>query len=592
MLSRSGLALAWDFWEGGGVMKTGRRIIVSLVLWAWAGVELVAGASVAKVVDYSEATVVVYNSKRNDSKEIANHYVKVRGIPKENMIALKDIPAKEVVDRTEFNATILEPIRNAFTERGWWEMGSHPEYGKVATENKIKVMVVTRGVPLKIKEDLAGSAIDPNTGKPLAPLQGKQNQASVDSELALIGAPDVELNGAQTSLYYGKDVAFEDAGLPWMVMVARLDGTSSVVVNQRVDDAIEVERRGLWGRAYIDLARKTDGGYAQGEKWLMNTANLYGQAGFLTVIDAHAPTYPPNYPMEDAALYFGWYSGAADGPFKNPDFKFAKGAVACHIHSYSAATMGRPAFWVSALVDKGASAMLGNVWEPYLGLTHHLDLFNARLLQGYTFIEAAYMSAPALSWMNIAVGDPLYRPFSPSGYPEANQEEHGDYIALRLAQSRWGKPEERGELLLNLERAAENLKSGMLYEALALQTAAGKDMAKASGALDKAYGMYEKPADKLRVRMHQADFMRSAGKKQEAVVFLRKLEKEFAGIPEVDAVKAWILILDPPPPPPPGAGARGVKGAVPVLPGKASKTLQGEAADGEKQRRKGPPERR
>ena len=97
-----------------------------------------------------------------------------------------------------------------------------------------------------------------------------------------------------------------------MVMVARLDGTSSGVINERVDDAIEAERVGLWGRAYIDLARKTDGGFAQGESWLVNTAKLYGQAGFLTVIDAHGPTYPPNYPMEDAALYFGLMSALAE----------------------------------------------------------------------------------------------------------------------------------------------------------------------------------------------------------------------------------------------------------------------------------------
>ena len=57
--------------------------------------------------------------------------------------------------------------------------------------------------------------------------------------------------------------------------------------------------------------------------------------------------------------------------------------------------------------------MLGNVWEPYLSVTQHFDVYVARLLQGYTFIEAAYMASPALSWMNTAVGDPLYRPFQP-----------------------------------------------------------------------------------------------------------------------------------------------------------------------------------
>ena len=61
---------------------------------------------------------------------------------------------------------------------------------------------------------------------------------------------------------------------------------------------------------------------------------------------------------------------------------------------------------------KGAAASIGNVYEPYLQFTAQLDIFNDRLLHGFTFAESAYMSMRVLSWMSVMVGDPLYRPYA------------------------------------------------------------------------------------------------------------------------------------------------------------------------------------
>jgi uncharacterized protein (TIGR03790 family) len=38
-------------------------------------------------------------------------------------------------------------------------------------------------------------------------------------------------------------------------------------------------------------------------------------------------------------LYFGWYAGAVNGPFTVPVFRFPPGAIAVHIHSYSAQSL-------------------------------------------------------------------------------------------------------------------------------------------------------------------------------------------------------------------------------------------------------------
>ena len=67
--------------------------------------------------------------------------------------------------------------------------------------------------------------------------------------------------------------------------------------------------------------------------------------------------------------------------------------------------------WVGPLIAHGADATMGCVYEPYLALTPHVDIFTRRLLDGDSFAEAAYACQPGLSWMTTVVGDPLYQPF-------------------------------------------------------------------------------------------------------------------------------------------------------------------------------------
>ena len=116
--------------------------------------------------------------------------------------------------------------------------------------------------------------------------------------------------------------------------------------------------------------------------------------------------------MDHAAVYLGWYSRPVQGPMARDDFRFVPGAIAVHIHSFSAGSLrDAHADWAAPLLAHGAAATMGNVYEPYLALTPHLDVFADRLRNGFTFAESAYASKPVLSWMTTFVGDPLYRPF-------------------------------------------------------------------------------------------------------------------------------------------------------------------------------------
>ena len=179
--------------------------------------------------------------------------------------------------------------------------------------------------------------------------------------------------------------------------------------------ALNLEHYGLHGRAYFDAQGTHDPGYVVGDDWMRNAWHAFQQAGYECDFDERPETFAEDYPMTDAAIYAGWYSERVVGPFRRPDFRFQTGAVAYHLHSSSgAAVRTRTAFWVGPLLAKGAVATMGNVYEPYLLYTPHIDMFFKRLLAGAPFLEAAYYCEPVLSWQTTFEGDPLYRPFAAS----------------------------------------------------------------------------------------------------------------------------------------------------------------------------------
>lgn len=115
--------------------------------------------------------------------------------------------------------------------------------------------------------------------------------------------------------------------------------------------------------------------------------------------------------MDAPAFYFGWYTFRPCGYFAEKGFSFPRGASALHIYSFSASDMLNAANWTPAFVSKGAAAVFGNVYEPYLGGTHHPHVYALALARGMSSGEAATAAMPFLSWQGVFVGDPLFKPF-------------------------------------------------------------------------------------------------------------------------------------------------------------------------------------
>jgi len=373
-----------------------RRLWVALVVGLAAGRAGAAPSEADRVIVLASETVP-------EGVAVARHYMEARGIPEENLCLVR-APAEEEISRERFDADIWEPLRN-FLSR--WEGRFEVELEDGALrlsmgERRAKFLVPVFGVPVKI------------TGYEDVRTMYLSRAGAVDSELALLPSGGHPLVGGLVNPYFGSDAPFGPPLDGGMILVSRLDGPSAEIAARLVDDAVWAESQGgLKGRAYVDTRGITKGPYAEGDAWLLRAADALKRAGFETEVDARPEVLPLAHPMPDAAVYLGWYSDAAVGPMVKPEFRFNRGAVAYHLHSFSGtAIRDAKSHWVGPLLAHGACATAGAVYEPYLEGTPHVDILMDRLLKGYAWGEAAWMAQSQTSWQMCFIGDPLYRPFA------------------------------------------------------------------------------------------------------------------------------------------------------------------------------------
>jgi len=365
------------------------------------------GTSSASSPD-AAATIVVYNQNDPDSKPLADYYAGKRKILADHVVGL-DAPVAEEITRADYTQRIQNPLRKIFSDRQWWSMGTLPNGKSVPQACSIHFVALIRGMPLKIAPD--ASITEPN---PLIPdIMKTRNEASVASELACLGIFDYPLNGLIPNPYYHRFSPIADTALGEVVLlVSQLDGVTPDDVRRIIDDSIETERTGLWGWACVDARGITDGGYQEGDQWLLAAAREMQSGGIPVILDDSPDLFDADFPLDHVAIYYGWYAENICGPFAKPGFRFQKGAIAVHIHSFSAETLRDPnRHWCAPFISRGAAATLGNVYEPYLAMTTNLEIFQDRIQSGFTLAESAWMGTRCLSWMNTVIGDPLYRPF-------------------------------------------------------------------------------------------------------------------------------------------------------------------------------------
>lgn len=466
-----------------------------------------AGTSVfaaEEISDESARVVVVANSDDPESLDVAAHYMRVRGIPEGNLVALP-MPTKETVSWREFGERVFSPLRREFVARGWID-GVVPEGvpadaffraplafpknfdpSKSKNAEKISFVVLCRGVPLRIANAPELLPPLPPPPEPTVNADGETvpaperkrgpldvNCASADSEIALLGVPETAANGAVLNPFFKDNLNRKIPAAKLFLRVARLDGITAADAKALADGAVAAEEKGLLGRAYVDIG----GPHAQGDKWLALCAEKTRELGFGTSIERSRALMDATARYDAPALYFGWYSGSVGGFFRDPNFRFPAGAVAIHIHSFSATSMRSKTAWTPGLVARGAAATVGNVYEPYLGMSHYPHYFLEALAEGKTAGEAAAYSIPVLSWQGIFVGDPLYRPLKKSVEAQMTEARRAptrlsQYAFLRAANlaAAGGDAEAERSILKSAEMSAPGL---ALNFALAEKEAAEK----------------------------------------------------------------------------------------------------------------------
>ena len=523
-------------------MVRGMRCL-GMLAGAFAAMSLMAVATPAV-----DGVAVLYNSAIPDSAKLAEIYRRARGIPEENLIGL-DMPQVPDISRADYDAKIAGPLRAEFDRRGWWQRARDRDGLTMPRSNKIRVLVTMRGVPLRIQPtpkpappaDKAPEKPAANpTGKEANPFLGRDD-AAVDSELAMVGIEGLPLDGGLANKFYRSDKSWSQVDMPFLMLTSRIDASSYGICDRMIKDAVEVEKTGLWGMAYVDIANK----FPQGDQWLETVVKSCDGVGMPTMVDRFNETLPRNYPMNEAAVYFGWYDWNASGALLNPRFKFRRGAVAVHLHSFSAEQLGNASKnWCAPLLARGATVTVGNVYEPYLHLTHDLGIIQQRLLDGYSWVEACWMAMPVTSWQGVVLGDPLYRPFAHLGGGGDILKEDVPYRALRAALLQW--PDDAWERRRQLSSAALRLRSGVLLEAQGLGLLHQGLQAEAALKFREAKTLYPATDDQMRLDMHLIAMDRAGGRKDLAMRGLRDAQMRYGSIPEADALKGWIDIIEPP----------------------------------------------
>jgi uncharacterized protein (TIGR03790 family) len=498
-----------------------------------AAVLLFASAGTASGSGLADRVIVVANSNAPDSLAIARHYAEVRGVPPANIIAL-GMPVAETITWREFVASIWQPLEDELVGKGWIDaiaMNLHDDVGRrkyAVSGQKIAALVLCRGVPLRISND-------PSLFREISPLtehpELRTNQGAVDSELSLLAQTDYPINAAIPNPLFRNDNP-TDMVRQQVVKVSRLDGPSAADAMHLVDLAVEAERTGLLGRAYVDIA----GPDKQGDLWLEAAAENIRLLGLDLSVSRGPGTLAATARIDAPAIYLGWYAKDMNGPFSLPGFRFPPGAIAVHIHSFSAHTLrSATEGWCGPLIARGAAATVGNVFEPYLEYIHRPDLLMKALGRGDDLVDAAYYALPVLSWQSIVIGDPLYRPFSvpltaQTRDPSALPPQLAGYAVIR--QMNLLDAEDKKQEAINVGKSAmKEVPSLALALALAQRLLASGNGEEATWVVKGAADTADTSASNWELICEGASFLAANKKSAEAIDLYRKLF-------EVDAIPA------------------------------------------------------
>jgi uncharacterized protein (TIGR03790 family) len=339
-----------------------------------------------------ENVLLVINQSSGISKQIGDYYARRRSIPATNVCRI-EAPETEVISRQAYEDRVAAPIAQCLRSKGLTET--------------ILYIVTTLGVPLRI--DGAGASLQTDI-------------AAVDSELTMLygdlhGRSHPLKGPAPNPFFAQRDAPFVHSAYP-IYLVTRLAGYDLNDVKGLIDRSIGAVNR---GKVVLDLPTDQD---TMGNDWLRDAAILLPKERVL--VDESKEVL---YNQKDVIGYASWGSNDAGRKQRMLGFQWLPGAIMTEYVSTNARTFERPpADWnlstwdlkdrlrwfagspqsmIADYIHEGVTGAAGHVFEPYLQYTPRPQHLFPAYLSGRNLAESYYLSIPAVSWMNIVVGDPL-----------------------------------------------------------------------------------------------------------------------------------------------------------------------------------------
>lgn len=356
-----------------------------LLLLAW----LVA-ATVARALGPHEIALLV-NANSPASREVANHYIKLRGVPLQNVVYL-DLPAdfggsNSVISLEEFQRLVYSPTTNALRERriqdhllAWVYSAGFPTTVQADSPLSIHGVTFAHGQAVSAEE-----ARDAKRGSPLFRGPGSANGLKGESLSLEQFAVSLRTNMPVPCMTLGHVGA---GGLPVAEIVeglrqaARSDGTRpDGVVNFVVSTDVRSTCR-AWQ--------------------IPGVVNELAALGVRTTITTNQP--------DRTTSLIGLQIGAAvlDRPL---GVKLLPGSMAEHLTSFGAVFAHPEQSKITEWLRAGAAGSAGTVTEPFaLWPKFPHARFFVHYAAGCTLLESMSLSlaAPAQTFL---LGDPLARPY-------------------------------------------------------------------------------------------------------------------------------------------------------------------------------------
>jgi uncharacterized protein (TIGR03790 family) len=377
--------------------------------------------------------LLVVNEVSAISVAIGEAYRKARGVPRENVCALR-IPLQEPTLRThahermtpeEFEARVRAPVAACLEQGGLAE--------------RIEIIVTTKGLPLRIE----GPTVEPRL------LLRDSVGASVEAELALLFSESIGSAGVVKTRnpYFGVSQPFRGwpgRGKPLRYLVARLDAFQKPegpggLPHDVAQLLARAREPGDAGTFVVDEDELMKSGLEAGSTLLLRPTAAALRALALPVIEEQTQAMVSDAPRIAGLATWGSNGGNAIRDPGRPFFgriqgklfpgSFGPRAIAVALVSTDARSFtvgtGYGQSLAADLIQLGAAGVAGHVMEPSLSGVARPYLLLREYLLGARAVEAYYRSIPYLGWTNVYVGDPLMTAASPVAARPDDQDGDG-----------------------------------------------------------------------------------------------------------------------------------------------------------------------